>query len=252
MREEFLRRRSPLFRQNILEISEGQRGPIMLPTVSDDTFRLFMEWSYMKQPECPPMSFTQALDLAIMAIQNQIPALQHQVSDKLRHNIGGNCWKLSPAEVKMVMSRTAPQSWLRRLLNSTLCSIRVPTGHDKEQQVRDWMSLIDQYPDLAKVWKQSDLLGWHLKDVRDGGPCRFHDHVQLCLRTVKVVEAKCPYLDHELYPPPSPARRRGPGESKSSKVVVENNDRGRNDASPSLSEEGWEVQEAPTGPEETR
>lgn len=252
MREEFLRRRSPLFAQSILETSGGQRADIILPTVSDDTFRVFMEWSYMKHPECPPMSFTQALDLAIMAIQNQIPALQHQVSDKLRQNIGGSCWKLNPAEVEIVMSRTAPESWLRRLLNATLCSIRVPTGNDKEQQVRGWMSLIDRYPDLAKMWKQSDLLGWHLKDVRDGGPCRFHDHGQLCPRPAKVVETKCPYLDDELYPPLSLARRRVPRESELSKAVIENNDRGRRDVGLPLSVEGWEVPEAPTGPEEKR
>ena len=62
--------------------------------------------------------------------------------------------------------------------------------------------------------------------------------------------AKCPYLNHELNTLPSLAKRRGPGESKPSKAVIENNDRGRNDMSPTLSEAGWEVKEAPIWEEE--
>ena len=89
---------------------------------------------------------------------------------------------------------------LRIPWSSCVSSIDASTPDDRDQQTLQWMSVMDRHPELAKAYKRSDLLGWHVGNIRDGGPCRFHDHHRDCRRSDLIVDGACPFLDDEMFP----------------------------------------------------
>lgn len=202
MRETFLRKRSPFFKQQLAGDTDlGETKCIRLLDVSEETFQRFMLWSYEKEPMCSTrLDLHGLLNLAIMAIKYDTPALQHQVSDRLRQNLGGAGWKIGPGEADKILLSTKEGSWLQRLLHAKLCTILPSTMHNKDEQISDWEKILIKHPKLAIEWKKSDLREVRAKDANSGGPCRFHDHNFEHFSREKESSNCCPYISQELYP----------------------------------------------------
>jgi hypothetical protein len=89
IREAFLSARSTVFERKI-DQARGTPGwddpsAIVLENMRAETFFLFREWSYMKEPEVPSFeSLNEVLDMGFMADELQIRVLTNQVSDLLR------------------------------------------------------------------------------------------------------------------------------------------------------------------------
>ena len=213
MREAFLSRRSPFFKHKIRQWQEsGSADDVTLGDVSWETFCLFWEWSYMKEPAIPRFtSLDEVLDLGIMATQYEVRALQHEASDLLRQNISRKTWKLGPSQVTRMLSGADGSPWLQRLAYASLCTVARPQSMDKAVEVEEWLAVLDRHPALAREWKRSDFLGLSYGSIADGGPCRFHDHGP-DYRGEDSAQS-CPHRQAELYPV-AEERRQGSRQSK--------------------------------------
>lgn len=165
------------------------------------TIQRFVIWATPLYPAIDDRAtFEDIIDLAIFAEVHEAELLHNQSIDILREELGNSGWKIAPHIVKRVYSSLGDGAKLRKLVGSLLWHARQDMSKSNEQDMADhdtvvqWGETIGLTSDIVRDYYLSSCAQRAIKQVKEGGPCRFHWHKGIDEETLSSIDSSsCPY-----------------------------------------------------------
>ncbi|KIW22066.1 uncharacterized protein PV07_12529 [Cladophialophora immunda] len=174
-----------------------EQNTLILENVSSGTIREFYRWSLMEDPHIRhDSSFEQVDALAELAEKYHIHALGWQASDRIRQQVHSGLWHLTAETVSLKYKHLAPGSWLLQLYRVALGTVAESIPENVGYDVAEWRRAVSETPALGLDYIEAQIRQYDRKSLRQGGPCRFHDHGKRALPPKsRNSELLCPFKD---------------------------------------------------------
>lgn len=195
---DFLTKRSPAFDTWLCGTGEHiEQSPLILENVSSGTLREFYRWSMMENPHIRHDACFEEVDaLAELAEKYQIHALGWQASDRIRQQLHSGLWHLTPKALSSKYKHLASSSWLLQLYRAALGTATECVPDRTDYDVAEWRRAVSETPALGLDYIEAQIRRYDRDSLRQGGPCRFHDHGKQALpQECKDSEWPCPFRD---------------------------------------------------------